>query len=146
MTEVAAAVHTGDFVVEAKDVFDTAKRLSNLVLVDGELREALSEESFGVINPADLSVIGEAPRCHEADVNAAVEVAQRAFETWRDIPARDRGRFMERAADRLEARSGLIERLVALDTGNALRTQARPETAAAIDMLIGSMASAFGAS
>ena len=135
MTDVAAAVHARDVVAQAKDVFETAERLSNLILVDGELREALSDECFGVINPADLSVIGEAPRCREADVNAAVDVAQRAFETWRDVPARDRGRIMERAADRLEAQSGLIERLLALDTGNALRTQARPETAAAIDML-----------
>ena len=41
---------------------------------------------------------------------------------------------MTAAARKLEERKDEIETLLALDTGNALRTQAKPETAASIEL------------
>lgn len=119
--------------VMAEALAETA-RLSGKVLVDGALRAAQTDETFEVIHPGDKRVIGQAPRCKQADVNAAVEVAQRAFQSWRRVPARERGRMLQKAADAVEAEARLVERVLALDTGNALRTQARPETASAIDL------------
>lgn len=116
------------------DAYRTAERLSGLVLVDGGLRAARTDETFDVIHPGDLGVIGRAPRCREADVTAAVEAAEKALPAWRRVPARERGRMVQEAADRVDAMSTLVEHLLALDTGNALRTQARPETAATADL------------
>jgi acyl-CoA reductase-like NAD-dependent aldehyde dehydrogenase len=42
--------------------------------------------------------------------------------------------MLQKAADAVEARRDIVERVLSLDTGNALRTQARPETGSAIDL------------
>ncbi len=110
------------------------ERLSGKLLVGGEIRDAVTDEAIDVIHPGDLSVIGFVPKCGKADVDAAVEVAREAFVGWRKIPARERGRMLQKAADAVEANAALVEQVLALDTGNALRTQARPETGSAIDL------------
>ena len=113
---------------------ETMARISSKVLVNGELRASLSQEVIEVIHPADLSVIGHVPRCREADVDAAVNAAQRAFSSWRKVPARERGRMVQLAAEAVEKEAGLLAHILSLDTGNALRTNSRPEVAATIDL------------
>ena len=111
-----------------------ATRLSNKVLIDGKLTPAKSSKKIKVINPSTGEEIGEAPQCGKADVDAAVISAEVAFQKWKKIPARERGKMMTSAARKLEERREEIETLLALDTGNALRTQAKPETAASIEL------------
>src|SRR5215471_12765322 len=50
-----------------------------------------------------------------------------AFPAWSRMVPRERGRLLARIADALEARVEELARTIALETGNALRTQARPE-------------------
>ena len=111
-----------------------ATRLSNKVLIDGKLTSAKSSKKIKVINPSTGEQIGEAPQCDKIDVDIAVSSAEIAFQKWKKIPARGRGKMMTAAARKLEERKGEIETLLALDTGNALRTQAKPETAASIEL------------
>ena len=111
-----------------------ATRLSNKVLIDGKLTSAKSSKKIKVINPSTGEEIGEAPQCSKADVDAAVISSEVAFQKWKKIPARERGKMMTSAARKLEERREEIETLLALDTGNALRTQAKPETAASIEL------------
>lgn len=113
---------------------DTATRLSGKILIDGQLTDALCAEQIDVIHPGDISSIGHVPRCNAADVERAVNSAQQAFSDWRKVPARERGRKLQLAADQLENEKELIARLCSLDTGNAIRTQSRPETASTIDL------------
>jgi acyl-CoA reductase-like NAD-dependent aldehyde dehydrogenase len=96
---------------------------------------ALEGESFEVENPADMSVVGHAPRCREPDVRRAVAAAERAFPAWSKTPALARGRLIARAADLIEARADTIAALLSLETGNAYSTQARPELNATLDMM-----------
>ncbi|RYJ03302.1 MAG: aldehyde dehydrogenase family protein, partial [Acetobacteraceae bacterium] len=58
---------------------------------------------------------------------AAVAAALAAFPAWSRVPPRERGRALLRIADRMEAEAEAIARQIAAETGNALRTQARPE-------------------
>ena len=111
-----------------------AKRLSNKILIDGKLISAKSSNKIKVVNPSTGEQIGEAPQCDAHDVNTAVASAETAFHKWKKIPARERGKMMTAAARKLEERRDEIETLLALDTGNALRTQAKPETAASIEL------------
>ena len=111
-----------------------AARLSNKVLIDGKLTSAKSSKKIKVINPSTGEQIGEAPQCDKIDVDTAVNSAEVAFQKWKKIPARERGKMMTAAARKLEERKDEIETLLALDTGNALRTQAKPETAASIEL------------
>jgi len=109
-------------------------RLSNKVLIDGKLTSAKSSKKIKVINPSTGEQIGEAPQCDKIDVDIAVSSAEVAFQKWKKIPARERGKMMTAAARKLEERKNEIETLLALDTGNAIRTQAKPETAASIEL------------
>ena len=68
------------------------------------------------------------------DVDIAVEDASAAFSTWSKVVPRDRGLQLLRIADALESRLEEIARTIALETGNALRTQARPEAKLAADI------------
>ncbi|MCB1488352.1 MAG: aldehyde dehydrogenase family protein [Bauldia sp.] len=113
----------------------TAARLSDRVVVDGRLSEALSGESFSVENPANGEVIGSAPRCREADVERAVQSAQKAFPAWAAIPTRQRSALMLEMAQRLEAEVESLAQLSSLETGNALATQTRGEAKTMIDIL-----------
>jgi len=111
-----------------------AKRLTNKILIDGKLISAKSSNKIKVVNPSTGEQIGEAPQCDKHDVDVAVSSAETAFHKWKKIPARERGKMMTAAARKLEERRSEIETLLALDTGNALRTQAKPETAASIEL------------
>ena len=75
------------------------------------------------------------PRATGADVDTAVRAAAAAFETWRLVAPRDRGRVLLRIADAVEAELEPLARILALETGNAIRTQARPEVKSAVDVL-----------
>ena len=56
-------------------------------------------------NPADDGdVLGEVPKSDAGDVDAAVKAAQKAFRTWRLVPAPKRGEIMGRAAAILKGR------------------------------------------
>ena len=67
-------------------------------------------------------------------MDLAVKSSLNAFKKWKKIPARERGRIVELGTRKLEQRKDEIETLLALDTGNALRTQAVPETSASIEL------------
>jgi acyl-CoA reductase-like NAD-dependent aldehyde dehydrogenase len=104
-----------------------------LMLIDGNWVGSLDGEAFDVENPANRTVIARAPRACAPDVERAVRAAAAAFETWRKVSARERGRILLRIADALETNSESIARTLALETGNALRTQSRPEVKASAE-------------
>jgi aldehyde dehydrogenase (NAD+) len=55
--------------------------------------------------------------------------ARDAFPAWRDQHFTGRQRVLLRIADAVDSRADELARVTAADTGNALRTQARPEVA-----------------
>lgn len=79
-------------------------------------------------------VIGRAPEASAVDVDVAVRAARRAFPAWRALHFTERQRALAKIADAIEARTEEFARLTALDTGNAIRTQARPEVIATINL------------
>jgi betaine-aldehyde dehydrogenase len=105
------------------------------MLIAGRAVESSDQRYIGIENPANRTVIGEVPRATPADVDAAVRAASTAFEAWRMVAPRERGRLLSKIADAVEAEAESIARTVALETGNAIRTQARPEVKGAIDVL-----------
>jgi acyl-CoA reductase-like NAD-dependent aldehyde dehydrogenase len=114
-----------------------------LMLINGERVEAKEGLRISIENPATRTTIGAVPRASAEDVDTAVRAAAAAFERWRLIAPRDRGRLLMRIADAVDAETEAIARTVALETGNALRTQARPEvkTAAEVFRYFGGVAS-----
>ena len=80
-------------------------------------------------------VIAEVPRGTAEDVDLAVQAAHKAFESWKKVPARERGKLLWHIADAVEEQAERIARTIALETGNALRTQARGEVKTAADIV-----------
>ena len=107
---------------------------SAAMLIDGQAAQAHDGRRIDIENPANRRVIGQVPRGGAADVDRAVQAAARAFETWRLVPPRERGRLLLRIADAVEAETESLARTVALETGNAIRTQARPEVKGTVDV------------
>jgi acyl-CoA reductase-like NAD-dependent aldehyde dehydrogenase len=112
-----------------------ATRLSGHIVVGGRLTEARTRQTFEVENPGDGSIIGFAPSCGRDDVEWAVATAHDAFARWSRTTARARGEMLRKVADALERESESLARLLCLETGNALVTQARPEVGGMVDML-----------
>lgn len=106
----------------------------HLMLIDGAWTSASSQAFIAVENPACKRTIAYVPRANEIDVDIAVTAASRAFVGWRRIPARDRGKVLLRIAEAIEPNVEAIAKTIALETGNALRTQARPEASDAADI------------
>ena len=104
------------------------------MLIGGAWTESASGETLTVENPGNRSVIGEIPRGNAEDVARAVDAAAAAFPAWSRVAPRERGRMLQKIADALEARVEELGRTIAAETGNALRTQARPEAAGAVDI------------
>ncbi|WP_025134428.1 aldehyde dehydrogenase family protein [Leucobacter sp. PH1c] len=103
-------------------------------LIGGEWRAAQSGAWTAVENPGRKQTLAFVPASDERDVDAAVSAAQAAFATWGRLPARDRGRMLLAIGDRIAEQQEELARLIASETGNALRTQARGEAASGADI------------
>ena len=104
------------------------------MLIDGQWVEAVSGQRFSVENPAKRTPIADVPRAAAADVDRAVAAAQKAQPAWAKIVPRERGKLLLKIAEAFEARVEEMARTIALETGNALRTQARGEARGAADI------------
>jgi betaine-aldehyde dehydrogenase len=105
------------------------------MLIGGQWVDSAAGEVLEVEDPAHRRPIAVVPRGRAEDVTRAVKAAAGAFPSWSRTVPRDRGRLLARIADALEARLEELARTIALETGNALRTQARPEAKTTVDIL-----------
>ncbi|HSH91293.1 MAG TPA: aldehyde dehydrogenase family protein, partial [Ramlibacter sp.] len=112
-----------------------ARTLSGFNLVDGALTGSMSGKTFPVANPATGREIGRAPDSDARDVAGAVEAAARAQPAWAAMPARKRGALIADCSRLLTEHVEELGRLVALETGKALRTESRIEASVVADAL-----------
>lgn len=117
-----------------KEETKTASVPRTLMLIDGAWVESVKAEFLPIENPANRRVIGEVPRAWAEDVDRAVQTAARAFEPWRRVASRERGKQLLKIAEAMEAQSEALALLIATETGNAIRTQSRPEAKASADI------------
>jgi acyl-CoA reductase-like NAD-dependent aldehyde dehydrogenase len=113
---------------------ETAPRKERM-LIGGEWVDSASGEWLEVEDPAHRRPIADVPRGRSEDVARAVKAAADAFPAWSRTVPRERGRLLARIADVLEERIEELARIIARETGNALRTQARPEAKTTVDII-----------
>lgn len=104
-------------------------------LINGVWQKSIGGKTLAVINPCRLDTIAEVGAADQRDVNAAVAAAKAAFPMWRRKAARERGALLIEFGNRVTANAEEIAKLLAAETGNALRTQSRPEVASAAEVL-----------
>ena len=103
--------------------------------IDGEWHAPASGKQLTVENPSRRSTLAEVGRGGTEEVDQAVSAASRAFSAWRVLAARERGKPLLALAERIAEHTEDIARLLAAETGNALRTQARPEVMGTAEVL-----------
>jgi acyl-CoA reductase-like NAD-dependent aldehyde dehydrogenase len=93
------------------------------LLIGSRAMPALSGETFTVLNPASNLPIAEVAKGSRADVEQAVATARRAFDEgpWPRMSPYERGRVVQRIADRIRDRAEEIARLESLNTGKPIQ-------------------------
>jgi len=89
-------------------------------VVNGELVDSVSGETYDVIDPTTGEVYAQAPMSGAEDVDRAYAAAATAFETWRDSTPQDRAAALLKIADAIESRAEEINAVESKDTGKPL--------------------------
>jgi len=103
--------------------------------INGEYTDALDGRTAPVIDPSIGEVFAEAPLSGEADVDAALQSAARAFETWRDSTPSDRQRALLKMADAMEAKADELVAAESQNTGKPLALTASEELPPMVDQI-----------
>ncbi|MFJ9040336.1 aldehyde dehydrogenase family protein [Streptomyces sp. NPDC102406] len=72
---------------------------------------------YDVVDPADETVVGQAPEASRQQVHDAARAARDAFEAWSRTPPRERAALLDRAADLMERDSEANTELARAETG-----------------------------
>ena len=99
------------------------------LLIDGALVEGAN--TLDVINPATGEIFIKVSRASEAQAYAAVAAAKKAFPLWAALSYAERGTYVLRFADAVEAKSEALVRMLTLEQGKPL-AEARFEVALSV--------------
>ena len=102
------------------------------LLIDGRWLD--SSEHIEVENPATEELFARVPRATEAQLDAAVEAAHRAFPAWAQLSVEKRSELLFRAAALAEERAGDIAALMTREQGKPL-AEARGEVVKGAEIL-----------
>ena len=97
--------------------------------IDGEWVGVGHRRTHQVLNPATGGVLGELPLADAADLDRALDAADRGFKLWRARPADERARVLKGAADLIRQRADRIARIATIEEGKTFG-EARIETMA----------------
>lgn len=102
--------------------------------VDGKWVKPSSGKTFEDRNPADRTdLIGIFPDSRSQDVENAVQAAERAYASWRLVPAPKRGDIIMRAGLLLEKNKEMLARVMTREMGKVLK-ETRGDVQEAVDM------------
>ena len=104
------------------------------LLINGEWRDAIGGETIPVIDPATEEVIGKIAHARKADLDLALEAANKGFKVWRDTSPLDRSKLMRKAADILRSRVEEIAFMMTREQGKPI-AQAKMEVMGAADTI-----------
>lgn len=89
------------------------------IFIDNDWVRPASDRRFSLIDPSTEAAIGSVPEAVEADIDAAVSAARRAFAVsgWSGADPAERAAVMTRFAQALSRRSDEIARVVSMQNG-----------------------------
>ncbi|CAM4159580.1 betaine-aldehyde dehydrogenase [Vreelandella rituensis] len=115
-------------------ILDTLSETQPLY-IDGRRVGASSGETFTVTNPFDGSLLARVQQASQADVDSAVEAAQRGQRGWAAMTGMQRGRIMQRAVALLRERNDELAELETLNTGKPISETASVDIVTGADAL-----------
>ncbi len=90
------------------------------LLIDGRFVESNSAEWQDVINPATQEVLARVPFATDAEIEAAIASAKRAFKTWKNTPLATRARIMLKLQALVREHMPRIARTLSEEQGKTL--------------------------
>ena len=89
-------------------------------VINGELVDSASGETYDIIDPTTGEVYAQAPRSGAEDVDRAYAAAATAFESWGSTTPKERSEALLKIADAIEARVEEINAVECKDTGKPI--------------------------
>src|SRR5579872_6508197 len=102
------------------------------LFIAGRWRNADAGKTLDVIDPATEEKIGTVAQAGIADLDLALDAAEKGFKSWRRVSAFERSKILRKAANNLRARADLIASLMTREQGKPL-IESRLEVLAAAD-------------
>ncbi len=102
--------------------------------IAGQWTGASTGETMPVLNPSTGETLGQIPVASKADLDRALEAADRGFAAWRKVPAFERSKVLRKAADLLRSRADNIARVMSMEQGKPV-AEARMEVMGAGDTI-----------
>ena len=103
--------------------------------IDGKWHWPAGGDTLSVENPSRREVICQIGRGTATEIDLAVAAAERARRDWAARPASERGAMLTELGNRLSDHGEEVARILAAESGNAIRTQSRGEAAGAAGVL-----------
>ena len=105
---------------ESKDVVRLQDRYG--LFIGGEFVEPKSGEYMPTIDPSTEEVLAEVPEAGPEDVELAVAAARDAFDSrWRDLPGKERAKYLYRIARALQERAREFAVLESMNGGKPIK-------------------------
>jgi succinate-semialdehyde dehydrogenase/glutarate-semialdehyde dehydrogenase len=104
------------------------------LFIDGAWTPAAAGRFLTVLNPATGEPAGKVAHAERADLDRALEAAEKGFSQWRKVSAYDRSKVMRKAADLLRARADIIAPYLTTEQGKPL-PEAKGEVLAGADVI-----------
>ncbi len=90
------------------------------MFIDGRWVAAQSGATFDVVDPATGETVDSVPEAGRADVDAAINAADIAFQSWKTTPVAERARLQRNAARLMRESAGELGRLLTRELGRPL--------------------------
>ena len=90
------------------------------LLLDGKFIESKTTEWHDVVNPATQEVLAQVPFASDAEIDAAVASAKRAFKTWKNTPIAARARIMLKLQALVREHMSRIAKTLSAEQGKTL--------------------------
>ena len=103
--------------------------------VDGAYVDTEAGMTSGIVDPSTGEVFAHAPVSEAADIDRAMQAAERGFEIWRDATPSARQRALLHIADAIEARADEIVAAESQNTGKPLSLTASEELPPMVDQI-----------
>lgn len=87
--------------------------------IDGHAVAASTHDYEAVRNSATGAVLGF-PLASSGDVNVVLESSQRAFDSWKNLPARERAAILKRGSQVIRDRLEVVAQILTLEQGQPL--------------------------
>lgn len=85
--------------------------------INGQLTAPVSKNYIDNYHPAIGEVYSQVPDSEDADVEHAVQAAEKAFDSWSNMPAEQRCKILLKIADLIDEKNDYLAEVESIDNG-----------------------------